>query len=400
MIFFIRCAVSHILGADKSLITMKYYCILLLALFANGCRKKAFIEFTGNAPGVKNGVFIVKTTGDSTVFGENIKGGKFTIGRQYLKAPGYYTMNIINSGDTANHNAFEVYLENGKYNIETEAGKLYKYPKITSPSKIQVQLSAFYTLSDSLDLDANKEMKLLNAELTAKGRTMSNVAFAQLINLISQAKIKVITNNVTAFTEFLKRYPENDISAHLMSKLNYEDDPVSYYAIYKTLKPSAKNSDEGKEIGERLSRLVKLVPGVTAPAITGKMPNGKLFDQKSVVAKFILIDFWRAGNDFSRRNHAGLINLLQDMKGKNKLAIVSVSLDSKQDWWATAIAEDHMTWQQVSDLKGDDSPNAANWGITTIPTYYLLDSNWKIVGRNLNIGNVGFEVTNYIRTHP
>ena len=377
---------------------MKFFCILLLALFAHGCRKKAFIEFTGYTPGIKNGVFIVKTTGDSAIFGENIKDGKFSIAKQYLKEPGYYTLNVTNGDSSDNHSAFEVYLENGKYGIETEAGKLNKYPKITSPSKIQAQLSAFYTLSDSLDLAANREIKRLNAELTAKGNSISNVAYAQLINLISQAKIKALTDNATAFTGFLKRYPDNDISAHLMAKLNYEDDPVSYYAIYKTLNPAAKNSDEGKEIGERLSRLIKLVPGEKAPAIIGKTPDGKAFDQKSMTAKFILIDFWRAGNDFSRRNHANLIDLLGDMKGK--LGIISVSLDSKQDWWTTAIAEDHLTWEQVSDLKGDDSPNAANWAITTIPTYYLLDSNWKIVGRNLNIGNVGFEVTNYIRTHP
>jgi hypothetical protein len=379
---------------------MKYFCILLLALFAHGCRKKAFIEFTGNTPGIKNGVFIVKTLSDSTVFGENIKDGKFAIGKESLKAPGYYNLNVTNGDSADSHSAFEVYLEDGKYSIETEAGKLYKYPKITSPSKIQAQLSAFYTLSDSLDLDANREIKRLNNEISVKGNKLSAVAYAQLVNLISQAKIKTLTNNVTAFTEFLKRYPDNVISAHLMAKLNYEDDPVSYYAIYKTLKPEAKNSDEGKEIGDRLSILVKLVPGVKAPDIIGKLPDGKPFDQKSVATKFILVDFWRAGNDFSRRNHTNLINLLGEMKGSNKLAILSVSLDSKQDWWSTAIAEDHMTWTQVSDLKGDDSPNAANWGVTTIPTYYLLDSNWNIVERNINIGNIDFEVSDYIKKHP
>jgi hypothetical protein len=377
---------------------MKYSCVLLLLLFAHGCRKKAFIEFTGATPGIKNGVFIVKTTGDSTVFGENIKDGKFALGKQYLKVPGYYSIDITNGDSSGKHGAFEVYLEDGKYAIETEAGKLYKYPKITSPSKIQVQLSAFYTLSDSLNLDANREIKRLDDEMSVKGNKLSGVAYAQLLNLISQAKIKTLTNNVAAFTEFLKRYPDNDISAHLMAKLNYDDDPVSYYAIYKTLKPAAKNSDEGKEIGERLSRLVKLVPGVKAPAIMGKTPDGKPFDQKSVTTKYILIDFWRTGNDFSRRNHTKLIDLLGGMKGK--LGVISVSLDSKQDWWTTAIAEDHMTWTQVSDLKGDDSPNAANWAVTTIPTYYLLDSNWNIVERNINIGNIDFEITDYIKRYP
>jgi hypothetical protein len=204
---------------------------------------------------------------------------------------------------------------------------------------------------------------------------------------------------VNAFKQFLKQYPNSEISAHLMSKLNYEDDPVSYYAIYKTLTPAAKNSDDGKEIGDKLSHLVKLVPGVKAPAIFGKTPDGKTFDPKSINKKVILIDFWRAGNDFSRKNHEELLDLIGDAAVQKRLAIVSVSLDTKVDWWTTAINEDHMTWTQVSDLKGDDSPNAANWSISTIPTYYLLDNNWNIVESTIDIGHISKDVSDYLALH-
>ncbi len=185
-----------------------------------------------------------------------------------------------------------------------------------------------------------------------------------------------------------------------MAKLSYEDDPVSFYGIYKTLTPAARNTDEGKEIGYRLSHLVKLIVGAKAPLIYGKTPDGKPFDQKSTTQKTILIDFWRAGNEFSRRNHEKLSNILDQQKSKRNFEIISVSLDSKSDWWRTAITEDHMTWPQVSDLKGDDSPNAINWSITEIPTYYILDSNWNIVERNIDIGNVAFEVNDYLKKHP
>ena len=379
---------------------MKYTYIPLFILLMAGCRKKAFIEFNGNTPGVKNGVFIVKTLGDSSIFGENIKDGKFSIGRHYLKAPGYYTMNVTDDNNNDHHEPFEIYLEDGKYNIATEAGKLYKYPRITSSSKIQQQLSAFYTLSDNLSFDGEKEVKRLNSELKTKGNSLSSVAYTQLLNELSAAETKIITNNITAFKEFVKQYPDSEISTHLMDKLNYDDDPSSYYAIYKTLSPAAKNTDEGKEIGDKLSHLIKLVVGVKAPPIYGKMADGKPFDQKTINKKLILIDFWRAGNDFSRRNHQNLATLLGDVKDKSKFGILSVSLDSKPDWWTTAITEDHLTWPQVSDLKGDDSPNAVNWSITKIPTYYLLDSNWIIVERDIDIGHVAFEVSDYMKKHP
>jgi len=379
---------------------MKYPYIILLALIAAGCRKKAFIEFAGNTPGIKNGVFIVKTLNDSSIFGENIKDGKFTIGRHYLKAPGYYTINVTDNDYNDNHEPFEIYLENGKYTVETEAGKLFKYPKITSPSKIQQQLSAFYTLSDSLSIGADREVKQLNAEIKAKGNGLSSVAYTQLLNRLSAAENKMITNNITAFKEFVKQYPNSGISAHLMAKLNYDDDPPSYYSIYKTLSPAAKNTDEGKEIGDKLSHLIKLVVGAKAPVIYGKMPDGKAFDQKTLNKRFILVDFWRAGNDFSRQNHQKLIALLSQVNDKNKFGILSVSLDSKPDWWTSAIKDDHLTWPQVSDLRGDYSPNAVYWSITKIPTYYLLNRNWTIVERDIYIRNVDFEVSDYLKKHP
>jgi Thioredoxin-like len=253
-------------------------------------------------------------------------------------------------------------------------------------------------MSDKLGLNARQEVDELSAEIKAKGNSSPEV-YNKLLNKLSEAQNKMTNNNVIAFSQFVKQYPNSDISTHLMEKLNYEDDPAGYYAIYKTLTPTAKNTDEGKEIGDKLSHLIKLVVGVKAPLIYGKTPDGKTFDPKTIKSKVIFVDFWRASNEFSRRNHLKLIDVLRDVKDKGKFGIISVSLDTKADWWTNAINEDNMTWTQVSDLKGDDSPNAVNWSISSIPTYYLLDSNWKIVERNIDIGKLDFELNDYLNKH-
>jgi hypothetical protein len=379
---------------------MKYTYILLLSLLISGCvRKKSTIEFTGSTPGIKNGVFIIKTIGDSTVYGVNIKDGRFILKEQQLKYPDYYKLNITDNDKNDRHDAFEVYLESGKYTVETEVGKLYKYPKITSPSKIQEQLSTYYTLVDKLNADTKIETAQLNSQVSEEGRRLSPEAFTKLLNKLSAAENKPLANNAVAFKAFVKQYPDSEVSTHLMSKLNYEADPVTWYAIYQTLTPAAKNSDDGKEIGDKLSHLVKLVAGVKAPALSGKMADGKQFDPATMNKKLILIDFWRASNEISRRNHEKMAGLLASQKDKGTLGIVSVSIDTKRDWWMSAIAEDHMTWPQVSDLKGDDSPNAANWSITKIPTYYLLDGNWKIVERDIYFDKLDFEIKYYLNKH-
>jgi len=381
------------------LIDMKYIYTLISLFLITGCVKRNQVEFEGTTPGIKNGVFIIKTTGDSTIYGENIKDGKFAVKQKQLKYPDYYLMAITDNDRLENNAPFEVYLEDGKYTIQTDANKRYKYPKISSPSKIQDQLSAYYTLKDSLVDNILDESQKLKEEIRLKGASLSKDALVALLNKSTETDSKINSVNTAVITQFVKKYPASEISAHLMAKLSYEDDPQAYYNIYKRFSPAAKNTDEGKELGEKLSRLVKLVPGAKAPVIAGKTPDGKLFDQKTINNKVILVDFWRADNELSRTNHQKLIDFLGGFKDHKKFGIVSVSIDTKNDWWISAIGGDHLTWTQVSDLKGDDSPNAANWSITRIPTYYLVNGDWNIIERDLDINNLDFEVNDYLKHH-
>lgn len=378
---------------------MKLYPILIAAVVLSGCIKSTTIEFSGTTPGIKDGVFVVKTTGDSTVYGENIKDGKFKASKHQLKYPDYYMMNIIDNNNNDNHEPYEVYLEPGTYIIETEEGKLFKYPKITSMSKIQNELSAYYNLSNKMNEASQKEVSEIKDEIKKKQNSSSQVEYTQLLNKLGAAETSAASSNVATFKEFVKENPNSVASAHIMSKLNYEDDPVSFYAVFQTLSETAKNSDDGKEIGDKLGHLIKLIAGATAPTIAGKTSDGKTFDAKTINKKVILIDFWRAGNEISRQNHQQIIDILGDPKIRANMAVVSISLDTKLDWWTTAIDQDHLTWTNISDLKGDDSPNAANWSITKIPTYYLLDRNWKIIDRDISMSNVNFEVTDYLKKH-
>ncbi|ASU33470.1 TlpA family protein disulfide reductase [Mucilaginibacter xinganensis] len=378
---------------------MKFPYPVLLAILLTGCNKKAHIEFTGTATGVKNGVFIVKTTGDSAIFGENIKDGKFSIAQKTLNHPGYYTLDVTDADNKDEHNPFEVYLADGKYNIETEAGKLDKYPRITSPSKIQDQLSAFYVLAGNMSADARQQVLKINKELNDKYAQLSPDAYNNLLAKLQENQAKMRDVDAIAFKQFLKQYPQSEISAHIMSKLDYEGDPVTYYAIFKTLTPAAQNSDEGKDIDDKLTHLINLVAGKKAPALQGNTPDGKPFDLKSINKKVIVVDFWKAGNELSRKNHDQIKSLVVQEEVQKNVAFISVSLDSKSDWWTGALKDDKLNWTQISDLKGNDSPNAANYNITEIPSYYILDGQWNIIAPKVEAKGIEFEVSQYLKKH-
>lgn len=353
---------------------MKYIFALLPALLLTGCsflNNNTNIEFTGTAPGIENGVVIIKDPAGKEVYGTNIQAEKFKIISQPLEHTGYYTLDITDGNKKA-ANPFEIYLEPGKYEIEVKHASVDKYPLVSSSSKIQTELSAYYKLSDSLSYEKHHKADSLIAKLNEKeSYFLPPDVYSKLVSSVKEAQKEATLSTATILATFVKKYPANEVAAHLMSGLNYEDDAPAYYKIYQTLSPEAKKSPEGQQVGETLNHLVKLVPGALAPALSGDTPDGKAFDLKSIHKKVILISFWRSGDRNSRDNNSNLVNNLKNQVPYSNVGIVSFSFDTQRDHWTTALKEDKMTWPQISDLKGDDSPNAANWGIKIMPTYYL-----------------------------
>ncbi|MBS1527373.1 MAG: hypothetical protein JST19_17095, partial [Bacteroidetes bacterium] len=314
-----------------------------------------------------------------------------------------YLMDLVNDADPGSHGAhFEVYLQAGSYIIKTDAGKPYNYPAITSASAAQKDLSAYYAIVDRQTGGLSKEIAILNTKVDSirKVSPKNEMNTGDFGKKIYDAKEKQDAVRFSALKEFVKQNPQSGISAHLMADMDYEEKPVEYDEVYKMFGPEARTSSEGKEIGTRLSNLVKLVPGAQSPDIVGKTPDGKPFDKSSIKKKVILLDFWRASDQISRMDHKDMLAMLGgELKGKDGFTIISIDFDSKPDWWTTAIRDDHMTWTQVSDLKGDDSPNATNWAISKIPTYYVVDENWKIIEGDVPLSEVPLLAEKYLNKH-
>ena len=63
--------------------------------------------------------------------------------------------------------------------------------------------------------------------------------------------------------------------------------------------------------------------------------------------------------------------------------IFGVSFDSKRDRWLKAIADDSLTWHHVSDLQGWENAAGKLYGIRSIPSNVVLDTNGVIIARNV-----------------
>jgi hypothetical protein len=60
-----------------------------------------------------------------------------------------------------------------------------------------------------------------------------------------------------------------------------------------------------------------------------------------------------------------------------------VSLDKEKQAWLNAIKDDHLGWQQISDLKYWNSAATSLYGLNGIPYNVLIDPTGKILATQL-----------------
>jgi thiol-disulfide isomerase/thioredoxin len=129
--------------------------------------------------------------------------------------------------------------------------------------------------------------------------------------------------------------------------------------------------------------------GQVPPEIILITPDGKEMKLSDLRGKMVLIDFWASWCAPCRRENPYLVEVYKkykdaDFKEGKGFVIFSVSLDTKQESWEKAIADDKMDWPyHVSDLKGWRSQPAQDYGVRMIPASYLINGNGVILEMNL-----------------
>jgi peroxiredoxin len=153
--------------------------------------------------------------------------------------------------------------------------------------------------------------------------------------------------------------------------------------LFAGLSPIIQNSEDGKDIEKTIANqeatlLGKIVDPFVLPNLTGT--NKAL---STANRPFTLVYFWASWCVPCRYHNKELVKLYQQVD-QNKLQIISVSLDTDKQAWLKAVEKDGLTWEQLSDLKGWDSPIVKQFAIYGVPQMILLDKDYKILA--LNIG--------------
>ncbi|WP_169304298.1 peroxiredoxin family protein [Pedobacter frigoris] len=132
-----------------------------------------------------------------------------------------------------------------------------------------------------------------------------------------------------------------------------------------------------------IKRVKKIAPkvGEIAPDFTQVDSIGNKFTLSSFKGKYVLLDFWASWCGPCRAEFPHLVKAYDKYKGKN-FTIIGVTRDQEKEKskWLQAIADEGMTWLQISDF---DQSAARLYNAVSLPSNFLIDPTGKIVAVNL-----------------
>ena len=375
-----------------------YIATASLLLLLSACKDTPKLNLTIKAKGISNGVVILKQANEIT-FNEQIKNGELIINKG-LQAPGYYTLTVIDSDKPITSKiAYDIYLENGDYVVNANTAKPAEYPAVTTTSATQKELSDYYKIAYTYagDLDAKIDQAIRYLQ-TSAARALPADKRAKVYADTRELQRQRRDLDLKIIREYTDKYPKATIGAHIIAQAYFPEHPAEYNAIFQKLPADVKTSDDGLKISNKLGPALQQIAGAEAPEIVGSTPAGKPFDKKAINKKIILVEFWKPGNATSEMMHARLVQgIILTPADNAKLAIISVAIADKTSDWLAAIKKDNAPFTQVSDGKGDASPNVTAWEIKSLPMYCLLDKNWKVIKTNVPFGEIDTEVHDYLR---
>ena len=168
------------------------------------------------------------------------------------------------------------------------------------------------------------------------------------------------------------------------STLPPEFDAVQAEKDYLALDTKIRNTDFGKEVGEKIAKVKKTQEGSAAPDFTMNDVDGKPVKLSDFRGKWVLLDFWASWCKPCRRENPNLVSAYKEFSDKG-FTILGVSLDKPEDKekWLEAIKTDGLSWTQVSDLKAWDNEAAKLYDVNAIPMNFLINPEGKIIAKYL-----------------
>lgn len=179
-------------------------------------------------------------------------------------------------------------------------------------------------------------------------------------------------------------YSQIALAAFSEIELGYNFNPDTAAARFAHFPESLRSSAMGKKLQSKIKIGQNTNIGATAIDFVQQDTLGNSVKLSDFRGHYVLLDFWASWCVPCRAENPVMLKAYNKFKDKD-FTILGVSLDDQatRRAWLNAIKVDGLPWTQVSELKGFKSEAAVQYGVSAIPSNFLIDPQGKIVARNL-----------------
>jgi len=182
--------------------------------------------------------------------------------------------------------------------------------------------------------------------------------------------------------DWVKKNPNSLVAVNILNIYATTWGKETTRALYQNLAPGMKATRYGHEINDYLLLNRDLKVGDHYADFEQMNTAGKTVKLSQVKGKYILLDFWASWCGPCREENPKLAQTYARFKAKG-FAILGVSMDESKSQWLAAVKNDQLTWENVSDLRGDKNKATLMYGVNAIPNNFLIDENGIIIAENL-----------------
>lgn len=322
------------------------------------------LNITGFAHGFKDSSWLYLDEADS--FGKAIDSAIVMNERFYLKTKKAltekYKRYAIRTKSFSDYKFF--WMENQSLTLSGVKGNFKN--SLISGSVFQQYLEAFERLKIPLVLEIDS--------LRRNWGNTDSVVWKRILSLEDELKEKskyFVEANITSAA-----------SAYLLSVYCNEWGRKASLELYNKLPFANKETEFGLAVKKFIELNKEIEVGSTFVDFQQPSPDGLPIRLSSLAGNYTLLEFWASWCGPCRRENSNLVALYNKYKDRG-FKVFGVSHDISASAWKKAIADDKLTWPNVSELKGGENEAALIYGIFEIPTNFLIDPSGKIIAKNL-----------------